>query len=164
MNLCFLFKLRLKHYLEKAHELEITSGSYIKHQMYINCELWSWKVNPLMPFSVFLCRSLALMASLRLRQRVDVLFSSSHHRVGFPVCAPVNTQPCEKTVGKFKLRSKSAWVAWAVCSHGQVAPPCVGDCQSSSMTLLGSLQLCWQHYVSGAGGRGCCVRRCLTGI
>lgn len=36
MNLSLSFlKLRLKHYLEKAHKFEVTSDSYIKHQMYI---------------------------------------------------------------------------------------------------------------------------------
>lgn len=92
----FFFKLRLKRYLEKARKFEVTSGSYIKHQMYINCELWSWKVNPLMPFSVFHCWSLALMASLQLCEWMDFLFSSFHHHTGFPLCAPVNTQPWEK--------------------------------------------------------------------
>lgn len=35
-----------------------------------------------MPFSVLHCRSLALMASLQLRQWVDFLFSGSYHHGG----------------------------------------------------------------------------------
>lgn len=154
-------KLRLKHYLEKAHKFEVTSGSYIKHQMYINCELWSWKVNPLMPFFVFHCWSLALMASLQPHQWVDFLFFSSYNHVGFSLPASVNIQPCEKIVGKFKLRSRSAWVAWSIYPQWAGGHTCTGHHSISLMTLWAQFNsVCsrikfWGLYLLG---------KCLTGV
>ena len=63
-----------------------------------------------MPFSVFHCRSLALMASLQLCQWVE-LFRSSYHHGGFPLRAPGNTRPWENMAEKWKPGNRASWVA-----------------------------------------------------
>lgn len=68
---------------------------------------------------------------------------------------------CEKIVGKFKLRSRSAWVAWSIYPQWAGGHTCTGHHSISLMTLWAQFNsVCsrikfWGLYLLG---------KCLTGV